>query len=426
MSLMQSSLRSLNTVSPVKGQGDLGRDALDTTGNEPPFERHREDHAGVEHDLFELSKQVEQMELLRGKLSSTIAHIDSVVREIDGLRRDNHGLEEACERERRKAAEGLNQIHRLELKLAAFNDIKADYGVLLEEVAQIRSELEQKATQHASLEVEHESTLSALHHFEVQQRIIKNLLDEATEQNARLSRQLREMEPSHEHYKTQIIQLQAALEAERLAKEQSSLDVVDELEGLRSDVKHSEARLEAALARADAHERMLNDSRANYRDKLDELRLSERRAIDLGIQLTNAQRRAEIAESDQAGLHARLARLETERSQYAARLEAMNRALTEKDAAIVLAQDRTTFVSARLEECQRAARAERDKFEADLATLKHLFEPEFGRAEPIAGKITTSPDLPDTADKVAIEVVSSNGLGDTAEVVVPYRTLSVV
>ena len=234
------------------------------------------------------------------------------------------------------------------------------------------------------------------------------------------------MEPNHEHYKTQIMQLQAALETERLAKEQSSLDVMDELESLRAEVKHSEARLEAALARADAHERMLNDSRGNYRDKLDELRLSERRAIDLGIQLTNAQRRAEIAESDQAGIHARLARLETERSQYAARLEAMNRALAEKDAAIVLAQDRTTFVSARLEECQRAARSERDKFEADLATLKHLFEHELGRPQPIAGKLTPWPDQPDAAIMAAIEAVTSNGAGDTAEVVVPYRALSVV
>jgi len=313
----------------------------------------------------------------------------------------------------------------LELKLAAFDEMKADYAALMEEVTQVRSQLEQKAAQHASLEVEHESTVSALHHLEAQQRIVKNLLDETTEQNARLSRQLREIEPSTDHYKTQLMQLQSALEAERLAKEQSSLDVMDELERLRSEVKHSEARLEAALARADAHERMLNDSRGNYRDKLDELRLSERRAIDLGIQLTNAQRRAEIAESDQAGIHARLARLETERSQYAARLEAMNRALAEKDAAIVLAQDRTTFVSARLEECQRAARAERDKFEADLTTLKHLFGPELDQLQQNAALDTTWRNQSETPMKGAVEAVDANGAGDTAEVL-PYRTLSVV
>ena len=135
MSLMQPSLRRLNTVSPIDG-----RDAFGAAEDESPFDKDRDDHSGIGHDLFELSKQVEQMELLKSKLSSTISHIDSVVREVDALRRENHGLQEACERERRKTAEGLNQIHRLELKLATFNDMKADYAALSEETTKVRSE----------------------------------------------------------------------------------------------------------------------------------------------------------------------------------------------------------------------------------------------------------------------------------------------
>ena len=112
--------------------------------------------------------------------------------------------------------------------------------------------------------------------------------------------------------------------------------------------------------------------------ELDAARLenSERRAVDLGIQLSNAQRRAEIAENENAGAHTRLARLEAERSHFSAHLETMTKALAEKDATIVLAHDRTTFVSARLEESQRAARAERERFEADLAAIAHLFDGE--------------------------------------------------
>ena len=379
-------------------------------------------HKGLASEYSSLMEQFEQIDLLKTKFSAAVSKFVRLSTELDAARLENSELRAGYEGERSLSAELRQKLSRLEPELAASGEAKASLiarierlsvrleglegeverqksghqevsdallrkveelegakthiDFLQEELASARSELERNAGQYASREVEFESMASALQHAEAQERLFKNLLDESTEQNARLTRQLRELEPNGVNYKAQIAQLQSALEAERFAKEQASAERMDGIDLLRGEMKNANARLEAALARADAHERMLHDSRANYREKLEELRLSERRAVDLGIQLSNAQRRAEIAENENAGAHTRLARLEAERSHFSAHLETMTKALAEKDATIVLAHDRTTFVSARLEESQRAARAERERFEADLAAIAHLFDGE--------------------------------------------------
>ena len=425
-------------------------------------------HQELASEYSSLMEQFGQIELLKTRFSAAVSKFGRLSTELDTARLENSELRAAYEGERSQSAELREKLSRLEPELAASGEAKASLiarierlsvrleglegeverqkighqevsdallqkaekldaakshiDSLQEELAAARSELEQRAGRFASREVEFESMASALHHAEAQERLFKNLLDESTEQNARLSRQLREFEPNGVNYKAQIAQLQSALEAERFAKEQASAERMDGIDLLRGEMKNANTRLEAALARADAHERMLNDSRANYREKLEELRLSERRAVDLGIQLSNAQRRAEMAENENAGAHTRLARLEAERSHFSAHLETMTKALAEKDATIVLAHDRTTFVSARLEECQRAARAERERFEADLAAIAHLFDGERVDRALLDGTVQSARQQGKISILEAKSVAESTPMMDTVDgVVVPYR-----
>jgi chromosome segregation ATPase len=330
----------------------------------------------------ELLVRLETERSQKAILKEKIAHLEDeinrlgeaksgVISRIERLAARMETLETDVERERLGRQSVQEQLARQTEEL---DRASSELSVLQHELTTTLARLEHSESQLASREVEFVSLSSALHHAEGQERLFKNLLDESTEQNARLTRQLREIEPSNSNHKIQISQLQAALEEERLAKEKVASERMDGLDLLRSELKSANARLEAALARADAQERMLNDSRINYREKLEELRLSERRAVDVGIQLTNAQRRAEAAEREIGGTAARLARLEAERGHFSTHLATMTRALAEKDAAIVLANDRTTFITARLEECQRSARVERERFEADLAAITQLFD----------------------------------------------------
>jgi chromosome segregation ATPase len=369
--------------------------------------------------LSGLFDQLEQVEALKEKFAYSLSRFVGIGNELEGTRRQNQQILEVLDAERNEKVILLDKISQLENEIVQGVEAKSavivrierlasrmellesdverervgqrslmeqlarqteeldhansELSLLQNELSFTRSALELSEIQATSRDIEFASLSSALHHAQTHEQLFKDLLDESTEQNARLSRQLREIEPSNSSHKIQIMQLSAALEDERLAKERISSERMDGLELLRDELKSGNARLEAALARADANERMLNDSRVNYREKLEELRLSDRRAVDLGIQLTNIQRRAEAAESENAGIVSRFSRLEAERGQFTTQLDNMNRALTEKDAAIALANDRTTFIMARLEECQRAAKVEREKFEADLAAITHLF-----------------------------------------------------
>ena len=376
----------------------------------------------IRQEFGGLMEQFQHLDLLKGRLTSSISRFASVVDELEASRREAAELRTAVDLETSRTEELHREIARLEPELAHLTDerasltaqvkrlsgrvetLEADFererldrqgafdtltvrseelavsraqvAAFEDEMSAARVELDRLTADLASRDIELERTASALQHAEEHERMLKNLLDVSTSQNARLSRQLSELEPAIERYKAQISQLQSAVEEERYAKEQASVDRIEGLELLRTELKGSNAKLEAALARADTHERMLNESRSNYREKLEELRASERRAIDLSMQLANAQRRSEAAEKESEGAHGRLSTLETERRQYNAHLDALTKALAEKEAEIVMANDRTTFVTARLEESQRAARAERERFESDFTVMTHLFDKE--------------------------------------------------
>ncbi len=369
-----------------------------------------------------LIDQLHQIDILKAKFAAVLSRFSAVVDELEASRRESSEFRTSYEIEITRTEELREVINRLEPEIAALTEAKAgliaqvkqltaraegvesdferekanrrdtadalsmrleelqlartQISALEDEMSTARIELDRLSGLLASRDVEIEQTLSGLQHSEEQERLLKALLDESTSQNARLSRQVSELEPVVERFKAQLSQLQTALEAERHAKEQASIDRIEALEMLRVELKGTGAKLEAALARADAHERMLNDTRSNYREKLEELRGSERRAIDLAMQLANAQRRSEAAEKESEAAHAKLSALETERRQYNAHIDTLTKAISERESEIVLANDRTTFVSARLEESQRNARAERERFEADMVAVTQLFDKE--------------------------------------------------
>lgn len=258
----------------------------------------------------------------------------------------------------------------------ALAEARAQINALQDEISAGRRELDRLSSTLAEREVAYEQVASALRSSEEQGRMLKTLLDESTFQTARLSRTVSELEPMAERLKSQIATLQAAVEAEREAKEKAAIDRVEGLEVLRAELRATTAKLEAATQRAETQEKMLNTARQNYREKLEELRAVERSVIDLTMQLANMTRRAETAEAEKSALHIRVADLETAERSFDLRYEEVSKALTEKETALLLARDQITFESSRLEEAQRMARLERARYEADMVEMARLLDKE--------------------------------------------------
>ena len=258
----------------------------------------------------------------------------------------------------------------------ALAEARAQINALQDEISAGRRELDRLSSTLAEREVAYEQVASALRSSEEQGRMLKTLLDESTFQTAPLSRTVSELEPMAERLKSQIATLQAAVEAEREAKEKAAIDRVEGLEVLRAELRATTAKLEAATQRAETQEKMLNTARQNYREKLEELRAVERSVIDLTMQLANMTRRAETAEAEKSALHIRVADLETAERSFDLRYEEVSKALTEKETALLLARDQITFESSRLEEAQRMARLERARYEADMVEMARLLDKE--------------------------------------------------
>lgn len=143
----------------------------------------------------------------------------------------------------------------VKLRDGAIAEARAHINALQDEMSAGRRELDRLSSTLAEREVAYEQVASALRSSEEQGRILKTLLDESTFQTARLSRNVSELEPMAERLKSQIATLQAAVEAEREAKEKSAIDRVESLEILRAELRATVAKLEAATQRAETQEK---------------------------------------------------------------------------------------------------------------------------------------------------------------------------
>ena len=362
------------------------------------FDALREDFVGVtrrfvdvvdeleqlKKDKAELQSQVELAEAfaaeLRQELSTLEPKYDALVSEAAALQaagdrgRETIAKLEAAKQKEHEEHQATRDI--VKLREADLADARAQIGALHDEISAGRRELDRLSSALAEREVAFEQTASALRSSEEQGRILKTLLDESTFQTARLSRTVSELEPMADRLKSQIVTLQAAVEAEREAKEKAAIERIEGLELLRAELRATTAKLEAAMQRAETQEKMLLSARHNYREKLEELRAVERSVIDLTMQLANMTRRAETAEADKTNLHARVADLELVERGFDERLAELNKALAEKETALILAQGQIVFETSRLEEAQSMARTERARFESEMAEIMKLLDKE--------------------------------------------------
>jgi chromosome segregation ATPase len=297
-------------------------------------------------------------------------------------------------------------------------DARAQINALQDEISAGRRELDRLSAALAEREIALDQVSSALRSSEDQGRILKTMLDASTFQTARLSRTVSELEPMAERYKSQIASLQAAVEAEREAKEKAAIDRIEGLELLRAELRATAAKLEAATQRADTQEKMLLSARNSYREKLEELRTVERSVIDITMQLANMTRRAETAETDKAALASRVADLESVERGFEHRLNEINKILTEKETALLLARDQITFETSRLEEVQNIARSERTRYEAEMVELIKILDKERVNRTVLEGALLSNrrrhvmrgQEVDDEAAPLELEAVSTDDM----------------
>jgi len=369
------------------------------------FEQVTRRFVHVIDDLEESKKERETIEsnffLSESIVSDLRQRVGELEPQLNGLLSEKSSLMAFVEKQRDEIAnvEGTLTLERdehhvtreaLKLSQAELFQTRANLNALEDEMSTARRELDRLSIALANKEVEFDKMASAFRSSDEHNRLLKNLLDEASSQNARLTRNLSELEPFVERLKDQIATLQTAVEDERAAKEQALIERIEGLELLRAELRTSNSKLEGSQQRADTNEKMLVAARTNYREKLEELRGVERRIIDITMQLANMTRRAETAESEALASQGRLTSLEAAQRQFDSRAEELSKAIAERDQSLLLARDQMAFETGRLEEIQRQARADKARFEAELLELTKLLEQERINRTVLEGALLTN------------------------------------
>ncbi len=226
----------------------------------------------------------------------------------------------------------------------------------------------------------HENDLAALRDraglLDDETRSLKTALEDSQGSVLRLGRRITELEPIIQRLREQNAQLETTLHAERETNDRTRAQSSEEIERLRADMNTMQVKLEAVSSRADANERFLGEARRQLRDKLEELRVSERKTIDGSLQVNTLQKRLEAAEREILQATLKAEEVEKSRKLILERSEALAKSARGKDIALQKTEQKIQFLTERLEDWANRARKEREQYEFRLGELTEQLEKE--------------------------------------------------
>ncbi len=207
-------------------------------------------------------------------------------------------------------------------------------------------------------------------------RTLRTALEEAQNTVQRLNRKLAELEPVIQRLREHNSQLDAAFHAERESNDRARSQASSENERLKAEIGAMQVKLEAVTSRADANERFLSEARRQLRDKLEELRVSERRSIDASLQVNTLQKRLDAAEREAAQAAAKTDEVERSRKLILERSDVLAKAMKNKDSALQKTEQKLQFLTERLEETALRTAKSREQYEQRIGELTELLEKE--------------------------------------------------
>jgi crescentin len=317
---------------------------------------------------------------VRGRLAQTSADLDRLTQENQLLGNERSRLE-GMVHQLESASEEMSLA--LREKEISINDLERQLRGEAERARQLNSENESRREEIdrlsgivAALELDIGNLQDKTGLLEEENRTLAQALQDAQASTFRLNRQVSELEPLVQRLREQNAQLDHNLQSEREMRDRLNSQKIEESERARADVSALQVKLEAVSSRADANERFLGEARRQLRDKLEELRVSERKGIDAALQVNTLQKKIEANERDQAQAAAKIEELENSRKLIMERADMIAKAAKAKDVALQKTEQKIAFLSDRIEENAKRAQRDRDQLEARLAEMAEALEKE--------------------------------------------------
>ena len=292
--------------------------------------------AAAQRDNRELRQRIQRVE-------TALAAAQSEMREGAAAREKT---ERALETESRRAAAQADEIGRLRGELAARDQSLAKVELALKEASD-------------------QGALAAQDNV--------SLRETGKAQAERLEAALRrtaEDEATAERNQQRIAALEQALADEQGAHANLRAKHLDHVERTRAEISALANSVHAVRGRVDVTNKLLDQTRAQFRDKVEELRAAERRVLESDIQIDALEKSERALKEDLAAANEHMAGVDRMRASLVDQVNTLNEAVRAKDVALQAATRNGETLAARLEDGVASMRRAKEEAERRIASMQ--------------------------------------------------------
>ena len=183
-------------------------------------------------------------------------------------------------------------------------------------------------------------------------------------------RRLSEYETSADRDKQRIAALEQQLADEQGAHANLRGKHVDHVERSRAEISALANSVHAVRGRVDVTNKLLDQTRGQLREKVEELRGAERRLLECGIQIDALEKSERALKEDLAAANDHIAGVDRMRATLVDQVNSLNESLRAKDAALLTAARNNELLGARLEDANATVKRGKEDVERRIAALQ--------------------------------------------------------
>ena len=311
---------------------------------------------------------------LTGRHAAMQAERDSAAAAAAAAQRENRELRQRFQRVETALAatqsdlrEGVAARERTERALEAESRRAA---IQADELARLRGELAARDQRLAKLEA---ALKEASDQGALSAQDNASLRETGKAQGERLEAALRrvaECEAAADRDKQRVAVLEQTLADEQGAHANLRAKHLDHVERTRAEISGLANSVHAVRGRVDVTNKLLDQTRAQFRDKVEELRAAERRLLECDIQIDALEKGERALKEDLAAANDHMAGVDRMRATLVDQVNSLNEAVRVKDAALAAATRSGDALAARLEEGATAMRRAKEEAERRVAQLQ--------------------------------------------------------
>jgi chromosome segregation ATPase len=179
-----------------------------------------------------------------------------------------------------------------------------------------------------------------------------------------------ETEAAADRDKQRISLLEQTLAEEQTAHANLRGKHNDHVERSRAEISALANSVHAVRGRIDVTNKLLDQTRAQFREKVEELRAAERRLLECGIQIDALEKSERTLKEDLAAANEHIAGVDRMRGTLVDQVNSLNESIRAKEAGLLAAVRNSELLSARLEDANATAKRAKEEVERRVGALQ--------------------------------------------------------